>query len=255
MNVELKNSGYSAYRLREEVFRYGLYNEVQLILRGESRVTIGKETLVLKAPSVHLFSLGKEAAIENFPGLYKVHFQCALHLGSSDMLLGEAPLSAPLVGDPELWWNRSRQAIQAGNVLATKSLLFEVLSLFTKELEAVVERKKQSLEDYEPFLTYVGKVRVEDFSLPKMAKQMGVNPSAFSTGFKNRFGVSAKQFYLSEVMRKAKALLLQKDLRLAEIADTLGFCDAFHLSRTFSKHSGLSPKAFRQQYLSKDKIE
>jgi len=44
----------------------------------------------------------------------------------------------------------------------------------------------------------------------------------------------------------AKAMLLRGSMTLDQISAKTGFADAFHLSRTFKKHEGCSPRAFLQ---------
>lgn len=248
MAVELKNCGYSAYRLGEEVRRFGPFNEVELILFGNSEVTSGGKRTELKSPSVHLFSLGQEATITNLPGLKKIHFQCALRVGASDLMLGERPLSKPLPGNPHHWWGRARHVIDQKDILGTKALLFEALSILRSELSVVAERKHSGLTPFQGFFEYVASTKVSEFSLEAVAGQHRLTPGYFSKIFKERHGVTAKQFFLSEVTRRAKTLLTEKESRLAHIAETLGFCDAFHFSRTFQHQTGMSPRDYRRKY-------
>jgi AraC-like DNA-binding protein len=44
---------------------------------------------------------------------------------------------------------------------------------------------------------------------------------------------------------RARSLLLQTDLPVADIAEQLGFRDVSHFSRAFSKHFGTSPGRYR----------
>ena len=45
----------------------------------------------------------------------------------------------------------------------------------------------------------------------------------------------------------ARQIELEPDVRLAEIAATLGFCDEFHLSKAFKRKYGVSPSQYRQR--------
>lgn len=44
----------------------------------------------------------------------------------------------------------------------------------------------------------------------------------------------------------ARQIEIEPDIRLAEIAATLGFCDEFHLSKAFKKRYGVSPSQYRR---------
>lgn len=47
-------------------------------------------------------------------------------------------------------------------------------------------------------------------------------------------------------MERAKALLIDTDMPVTEIAHLLGYSDSTHLTRAFSQHVGLPPSAFRK---------
>jgi AraC-like DNA-binding protein len=52
-------------------------------------------------------------------------------------------------------------------------------------------------------------------------------------------------------MNRAAALLLDQRMMVKEVADALGFADAFHFSRTFKRVYGISPERFIRQSLSR----
>lgn len=63
-----------------------------------------------------------------------------------------------------------------------------------------------------------------------------------------RFGqVPPYRFLVKLKMNRAIELLLDQRLMVKEVADALGFADAFHFSRTFKRIYGLSPERFVQQ--------
>ena len=45
----------------------------------------------------------------------------------------------------------------------------------------------------------------------------------------------------------ARQIELEPDVRLAEIAATLGFCDEFHLSKAFKRKYGAPPSQYRRR--------
>lgn len=58
-------------------------------------------------------------------------------------------------------------------------------------------------------------------------------------------GMSLHEYILREKLMKAKALLLQTDLTLTAIAQSLAFCDSGHFSRCFTAREGVPPHSFR----------
>ncbi len=53
------------------------------------------------------------------------------------------------------------------------------------------------------------------------------------------------QFILRKKIAKAKGIMSESDRKLQDIAEELGFSDAFHLSKTFKKLTGKTPKEFK----------
>jgi AraC-like DNA-binding protein len=68
----------------------------------------------------------------------------------------------------------------------------------------------------------------------------------FARSFKNSLGVTPHAYLLLRRLEHAQDLLTQSNLPLAEIAIASGFCDQSHLSRSFRRHVGVSPLAFRR---------
>jgi two-component system response regulator YesN len=86
-----------------------------------------------------------------------------------------------------------------------------------------------------------------DLSLNEVAGQVNLSPSHFSTVFSQETGQTFKE-YLTEVrLRHAKELLRSTTLRSFEISYQIGYSDPHYFSYVFRKHTGLSPKEYRQQ--------
>lgn len=82
----------------------------------------------------------------------------------------------------------------------------------------------------------------------------GHNEKYLSTLFKAEFGISPSK-YISELrLNMAKNLMESNpDILLKDVADMVGFTDAFYFSRVFKTHEGISPSAFlRNQKLKKE---
>jgi AraC-like DNA-binding protein len=49
-------------------------------------------------------------------------------------------------------------------------------------------------------------------------------------------------------MREARRLLATTDLRIAEVAERLGYDEPTHFTRAFRRSSGISPQRFRLRH-------
>ena len=80
-----------------------------------------------------------------------------------------------------------------------------------------------------------------------MAKQIGVSRSYFARQFKQVMGVAPHQYVNQQRIEKAKRLLKERSLTIAEIALESGFASQSHLNKLFRKYVGTTPKNYREQ--------
>lgn len=67
--------------------------------------------------------------------------------------------------------------------------------------------------------------------------------------YKEMFGVSCGQDVIQARVKLAQTLLLTTDRRVADVAEACGYKNTEHFIRQFSRETGLSPAAYRRQYL------
>jgi AraC family transcriptional regulator len=87
-----------------------------------------------------------------------------------------------------------------------------------------------------------------DTSLSELAALCGLSRSHFIRAFKQSTGIPPYRWLLMHRVERAKDLLRETKLSIAEIAVTCGFADQSHLTRVFSKAFGISPGAWRRQW-------
>lgn len=96
-------------------------------------------------------------------------------------------------------------------------------------------------------LHYIREHYAEDLSLEKMASVVFLNPAYFSQLFKHKTGQGYKEYVTSLRLEQAKLLLLNPRLKLAEIAERVGYQDMKHFTQMFRKKFQLTPTEYRQQ--------
>lgn len=96
-------------------------------------------------------------------------------------------------------------------------------------------------------LEYINEHYSEELSLEKVASVVYLNPAYFSQLFKLKTGQGYKDYVISLRLEQAKKLLLNPRLRLAEIAERIGYQDMRHFTQVFRRKFGQTPTEFRQK--------
>lgn len=86
-----------------------------------------------------------------------------------------------------------------------------------------------------------------EFSLSALATKLSLSPSYVSTLFKQLFGTTFQQYMLTARLDRAKLLLLSSDMKMYEIAASVGFEDPNYFSAAFKKRFSLSPNQFKEK--------
>lgn len=85
-----------------------------------------------------------------------------------------------------------------------------------------------------------------DFGLDDLASVVGLSRYHFSRCFKATFGMPPHRFVTGRKIDKARALLSQPHLSIADIASGTGFNSVANFSRTFRELQGMTPSDFRR---------
>lgn len=86
-----------------------------------------------------------------------------------------------------------------------------------------------------------GRITVEE-----LASFVGISQPYLFRLFKERYGLSPKQYIDARKMDAAKELLRRTDLTVTEVAASVGIRDVLHFSRFFSGREGISPSEYRR---------
>lgn len=85
------------------------------------------------------------------------------------------------------------------------------------------------------------------FTGKELAERFYVCERTLSNQFKKVYGKTLYAFQMDVKLEMVRQFLLsQPDVKLHETALNFGFCDEFHLSRTFKKKYGVSPSKYRE---------
>jgi AraC family transcriptional regulator len=87
-----------------------------------------------------------------------------------------------------------------------------------------------------------------DVSVMLLAKVCGLSSTHFSRAFRRSIGASPHQWLMQRRVDRARQLLRDPDIPLADVAMTCGFADQSHFTRVFTRLIGISPGQWRRAY-------
>jgi AraC family transcriptional regulator len=85
----------------------------------------------------------------------------------------------------------------------------------------------------------------ESISLRSVAREVGVHPVHFAAVFRRFHGCSPGQYLRRKRFERARHLISDPDLSLAQVATDTGFSDQSHLNRVFRRFTGMTPGQYR----------
>lgn len=119
----------------------------------------------------------------------------------------------------------------------------QIISRYIERLQLRAQQK--SSHTIKKVLDIIEQIPLEELSLNSIAQRLYMTPNALSALFKEETGTSFRAYRIASVMRRAKELLVQTELSIAHIAETLGYQDVSHFNRAFKKETGMTPGKYR----------
>lgn len=126
----------------------------------------------------------------------------------------------------------------------------EKLNFYTEEMKnetlpiVSLDTKQKLVKDS---LAYIEKHFQEQMSVADISRALGTSSSYLSRVFKEGTGETIIRTINNKRIEKAKAYLAETDFKVYEVADILGFENVTYFSRFFKKHTGMSPKEYKEQ--------
>lgn len=127
--------------------------------------------------------------------------------------------------------------------------IVEWMTIFRDGLCEILKSKRKTYKAHviTNVQKYIDNHVTEKLSLNEVAGVFGLSPNYLSILFRKNCSMGFSEYIAQAKINRAKALLLEQDLKIYEAADQLGFESAFYFSKVFKKVTGLSPREFIQQ--------
>lgn len=110
----------------------------------------------------------------------------------------------------------------------------------------ILPSDKFSQKKLQQVISYVQVNLERSVSLSELAKVVQLSPSRFARGFKQTTGISPHQYILECKIERAKELLKNPLLSIADISYTLSFSSQSHFTTVFRRFTGITPNTYRQ---------
>lgn len=157
--------------------------------------------------------------------------------GNLPPVFGEPVLRIPGAGDI---FNKMRkcQELENNQSAFLNSQIWALISA------ALGTRRKEA--DYvETALNYIETSYMQDINVEKIAAQLNLARSYFTTVFRRRIGIAPGQYLMNLRLEKAAELMAVQGKTPSVAAASVGYPDLYHFSKAFKKKYGVSPRKYR----------
>lgn len=115
---------------------------------------------------------------------------------------------------------------------------------------SILKNKRKTYKDHvvSNVQKYIDNHIEDRLTLNDVAAVFGLTPNYLSALFKKSCSIGFTEYITQKKISRAKALLLEQDYKIYEVADQLGFESAFYFSKVFKKVEGVSPRDYIQSH-------
>ncbi len=146
---------------------------------------------------------------------------------------------------------RERMKLQVWGDYLSCLLVMELFVLLSRTLKQEWEQsaKNRNLKLHELLniaKEYIDNNYAKDLTLSQVAKYIYLSDSYFAHSFKDKFGISPKSYILKIRIEESKELLENTDMKIADVARSVGFSSQQRFNDIFRKYAQMTPLKFRQ---------
>jgi len=165
-----------------------------------------------------------------------MYYYCASVIGSTIIK------SAPGLADDSLIRMIAYGHIQHSSIQAEYEQLLEII----RQVRGHLGSSRQTTDELVlSAIEFIQKNHHENITIPEIADALYISESYLNRLFQSRLNMSAMQYLIKYRITRAKDLLEHTQYPVFTVADLCGFRDVRNFSKTFKKHTGKTPRAYR----------
>ncbi|GIQ68811.1 AraC family transcriptional regulator [Xylanibacillus composti] len=231
---------------------------IHYILAGRGTYRVGSNTYALQAGEGFLITPDIVTYYEADRCQPWHYCWVGFHGHQAGSILAEAGLSAE---QPIFRYDRDEQLrkqfmrmtetgqLDYADELQLLGTLYNLLSLLVQaNPEKPARRRVGKKEAYaKKVLDFIEANYSEKITVAQAARFVGLDRSYLCSLFRECFHSSIQEYLIQFRMKKAAELLANPELTIGDVARSVGYQDPLLFSKTFKKHTGQSPKHYREQ--------
>lgn len=137
------------------------------------------------------------------------------------------------------------------DLIKNKYYLYEIILFFSEQFEMIMNAIGNSSSEsiLDDIVHYIKHNFSDNIKLENIAPLFGYNSSYLGKIFNKKMGVSFNSYIDQVKINYSKELLLQKNLKVYEVAEHVGYKNVDYFHKKFKKYVGESPAEFRKKNL------
>ena len=128
-----------------------------------------------------------------------------------------------------------------------RALFHQLVYELLRQLQRAENAQTLRTDLFDRAVRYIERHYAEPLDLRELAEVLQCGVRQLQRQFKAYCRISPMEYVTRVRMEQAKGMLQRTDASIKEVAEAVGYADAYHFSRSFKKHSGLSPLQFRRK--------
>ena len=127
------------------------------------------------------------------------------------------------------------------------ALFYEISAIYQRGQPLIQRNRKRDQELFERFLFLVTQHCTKERRLDFYAREMFLTPKYLSSVVKQVSGRSASEWIAHTVIINAKSMLRSSSMTVQQISNELNFPNPSFFGQYFKKHTGITPKEYKQK--------